>query len=593
MSIINRIARAIGFGPGGPPPTGEQTGAQSLTGRMGVTSMPGSAMFGPMPWGTFETYRLMRANPTIALARAVAAAPILTSPWSFEADDDVADDRVAFVQDVVTPLADELVADSFRALDYGYQAFEKVWVVEGGRYVLRRLKALAPDWISPLMNPRTGALIGLRSNWSGSGSLPGSDLGRDKMVWMTYDGEYDDPFGRSRHENIRANAWKPWCDMAKRIDMFASKGAGIVPMVHYPVGSSLDATGAEKDNGEIAATLLMAIGRAHGVTVPNQIDKWAEDLLTRMQAGASVKELLAWRIEFLEAASGHGTEMLGTLKHYESLMLRGWLVPERSAIEGNFGTKAEAGEHGATGDAISDGVIRWMAREYNRQIVDHLLVLNYGPEARGTVRMVPGPVGDEDKAFFRDIFKAIFVQPANSDLLSTWTDVDAMLDAAGLPKAAEIVNPLLPAGGGGPVAGVGGPVEAPSDAAMAAAVMGRGAVCLPNGTALSVCSCYDGCDLGAEVLSLDCGSGDGGFKPGNSCGEGGGSGGSGGGGPDADLSPDLKVAAGNWRQQASKMSVPKLKRALETRQKFNTKTPNDVEKLATRILTEELAKRGK
>lgn len=414
------------------PKPGTVTGSRT-SGRLGVATFPGELVLGGLPSGSYETYRQMRANPTIALARAVAFVPMRATPWTFKAEDDTPDEWVELVQTQMESHREQLLAECFRSLDYGFQSFEKVWAIdEGGMLVYERIKPLAPEWVTPVLDKDTGALIGLRV-----GTI---ELGPEKMFWCVHDPENDDPFGRARHENVRRYAWKPWLDAARRLDLYMSKSAGIVPMVHYPQGTSLDASGAEKDNSEIASAILMAVGKAYGVTIPTQLEKWAEDLLRAGVGAETLKQICQWRVEFLEAAAGHGTEMLESMKHWESLMLRGWLVPERAAIEGTYGTKAEAGTHGDLGAEIAGAALCRIIRQVNEQLVDSLLEVNFGPKAKGAVKIELGPMSDEDKAFFRDIFKVIFTAPANADLLPTMADVDAMLDGAGIPKAEAVVD---------------------------------------------------------------------------------------------------------------------------------------------------------
>jgi capsid protein len=72
---------------------------------------------------------------------------------------------------------------------------------------------------------------------------------------------------------------------------------------------------------------------------------------------------------------------------------------------------------------------------------------------------------------------------------------------------------------------------------------------------------------------------------------GGGGGGKGGGGGHDELTPDLKIAEQNWTRQASKLSKPRLQKALADRAKFANKTPNAVDRLIERIIKDELAKR--
>lgn len=415
------------------PPAGERTGAQQVAGRIGIATFAGEVVLGPMWPGSFDTYRMMRANPTIAIARAAAFMPFQLLPWTFEAEDDAPEGAVELVQGTFERLKTQFVADLFGALDYGFQAFEKVWELDReGLFTFKKLKPLAPDWVSPLMDAATGALVGA--------STGQANLGLDKVAWITYDAEFGDPFGRSRHENVRRYAWKPWCDIARKLEIYTQKAAGVVPIVHYPVGTSDDANGQTKDNSEIAATLLNALGKTYGVTIPTKLEQWAEDMLRSAQAGANLKDLLAWRVEFLTAASGHGSEMLDVLKHFESLMMRGWLTPERAVLEGSHGNRAEAETHGDTGDAINAGALTGLVAQVNVQCVDDLLAVNFGDRAKGTVRIKIGSLSDADKRFFREIFRVLLTSPATVDLLTEIADVDAMADAAGIPKAREVIE---------------------------------------------------------------------------------------------------------------------------------------------------------
>lgn len=452
------------------PPEGERTRAQMVAGMVGIASVPTTLYLGPMLPGSFETYRAMRTDPTIALARAAAFAPIFTAPWTFKADDDAPDEWVKLVSGVMMRLRDKYLNDAVRALDYGFQAFEKVWEIDDdGAFVIRKLKPLVPDFTEPLLTAETGEFVGLIAN--------GVQLGTEKCAWITYDSEAGDPYGRSRHENIRRWAWKPWMDMCKRINAYSDKGAGIVPIMHYPVGTSQSADGTVTDNSVLAAQAITAIATQHGITIPNQLQAWAEDILRGGGVGGeTLKELLAWRLTFLEAAVGHGSEMLEVLKHYDAMKLRGWLVPERSVTEGQFGTKAEAGVHGDMGMAFGYSTAEDIIRQTNEQVVDQLLAVNFGPSAKGKVRIVLGQITDEDRAFFRDLFKTILTNPNNSDLLSAWVDVDSALDVAAIPKAEEVVD----AEDAAPAGPESDPAKSAEDAATADAVMGSPQVPTPT-----------------------------------------------------------------------------------------------------------------
>lgn len=380
----------------------------------------------PSP-ATYKTYRAMRSNPTIAIARAALFAPVKANKWSFEAKDGVPDDRVKFIQDQFNDLRTRLVQDVLRAVEYGWQPFERVYGVAEGRYTLARAKALLPDESEPIVDKEKLHLLGVKN-----GRV---ELNLQQAAVVTYDQEGDDPYGRSIYENIREFAWHPWTDAAGKLAQYYTKGAGVTPIVRYPLGRQQDASGTEVDNSENAANILRTLGLGQGVAMPNQIDGAFEDIL---RAGANVADLMAWQISFLETRSGVGGEIVDGLRHYEKLMVRGMLQPERAILEGQFGTKADAGSHGDLGLLIATELVEWVIDRVNKLFVNPLLSINFGREAIDSVYISPSPIRDDDKEFIRNLMAATL--SANPDLLMAVADFDAMLDSTGIPKSAEVVD---------------------------------------------------------------------------------------------------------------------------------------------------------
>ena len=89
-SLLNRLTK------------GEKTGSQKPKIAGDVQSLwdptPGSDPFKKPDPGTYKTYREMRKNPTIAMARMLATAPVRTAEWSLEADEGVPAARVDFIK---------------------------------------------------------------------------------------------------------------------------------------------------------------------------------------------------------------------------------------------------------------------------------------------------------------------------------------------------------------------------------------------------------------------------------------------------------------------------------------------------------------
>jgi hypothetical protein len=408
-----------------PARTGKQVGG-------GVAGMAGGseAGYGPPPEGSYQTYRRMRSNPTIAMARIAATAPIRRAAWSFEARDGTPDERVRLVQSVIERLRSRLVKDAMSALDYGWAPFEIVWTLDGGRAVPAALKPLSVDLSEPLVS-ESGALLGVRN---GKTDLTGAEA-----AVFVYDAECDNWFGRSRHENVRG-VYAVWTELTTREGQWVKKAACPIPIIEYPDGTSMSETGAERPNFELAKLVLANLGRGDGVAMPNVLAKSAEAMIDMSRAGVSPSTMKAWNIDFLTPGNGVGADLVSQLRHKESLMFRGWMIPERAASEGQFGTKAEAESHGDLAVSIAELDSAELVAWVNAAIIDPMLRLNFGNAAAGSVYAVAAPMVNSERAFARDVLRQALTNPANIDLLLTLLDVDAMLDSAGLPKAAEVVD---------------------------------------------------------------------------------------------------------------------------------------------------------
>ena len=413
------------------PKPGEETRVQNIsTGIASVaTALIGIDGYTQAPPGTYETYRKMRNHPTIALARIISTVPIRVAAWSIEAKDEVPEDRIDFIRDQVDSFWPGLIKNIPYSLDYGFQSFEKVWDIYDGKFVYRKLKPLLPDYTEVRVDKDTGEFAGLKQH--------DVELGPEKVFWFTYDGEADGFYGRARHENVRTNAWQPWLDTADQMAQYGAKTAGVIPIVEYPVGMSKDASGAETSNFDLAKKVINSLCSAKGIAMPNAFKTYAEDLAAK---GISLKDMQAWTITFLETKGQHGTDFVNMLKYYDSLLMRGWLVPERAAIEGTFGTKAEAETHGDLAMSVAMLLYEDILRSVNWYLINPLLRYNFGQEAENSIFLSRSGMSPDEKTYLRDLLGKTLTNPANIDLMIKWLDIDAMLDAIGLPKSEEIIN---------------------------------------------------------------------------------------------------------------------------------------------------------
>lgn len=410
----------------------DQKYAEALSGFASVAGIP---MLGktdkPHP-GTIETYRRMRHNPTIALGRAVANAPITAADWSFTEGDAAPEGALDFVTLKFKPLIEQYVRDALFAIDYGWQAFEVVWGVQpNGEPLLypTKLKALAAELTSIVLD-QFGTPVAVDND--------GIEIQWNYAMWIRNGGEPGDWYGDPRPENCREE-WLEWRKTRTRMGNYATLAGAPVPLLRYPPGVSKNAQGSETNNFLLAVSLLREMGTGKGVAVPDQLAAWAHDLVAR---GADPSKFRAWEMDFWQSGGVYGADFVAMLAHLEKLMLRGWLTPERAATEGQFGTKAEAESHGDIVLAVGDEVLKYFRAPLQEQ-VDRCLIMNWGIEAKGTVRCEPAPLNDDQKRAVRGLVKAILEAPSNVGLVMQILDLDAMIDQVGYPKLEDDISDIV------------------------------------------------------------------------------------------------------------------------------------------------------
>ena len=414
--------------------------AKARTGRQkpqaGIGDIVGQQIVVPgytsAPKGSYKIWRSMRGNPTVAIARLAAYAPILAANISIESEDDAPDEWVEFIKKVKAAVWSKLLRQILYALDYGWVGFEKIFGVRdmgnlGQRIMLDRMKMLMPDITDILTDPDTGDFMGLRNT--------GVTLGPNECLLFTHDDESGDFRGRPRHENIR-QVWWDWMQAAAKEGQYITKAAGVLMLMQYPEGISRDRSGSEVDNFDLAERTLKEIGKGHGVCMPNTLSKHAYDL---MRAGVDIAQLKAWHFDMVETGAGHGSEFVAIMQHKEALMCRGWLVPERAATEGQYGTKAEAGVHTQLSLIMAEQLLEQIIESVNQNVVDPLIAYNYGGDP-GSVKLRAESLTSERRAFAQNIMTAVLTNPANLALLGKLVDIDAMMDSTGLPKAEEVLD---------------------------------------------------------------------------------------------------------------------------------------------------------
>ena len=414
------------------PETSELTGPQTSVSIVGgVISQRFPSRVG------YSTYRTIRRDPTVALARSVVISAVASGYWSVESDEDVDDAIVGVIRDMFLPLRDRFVetAIGYGHVDFGFAPYEKVFTlrsdgvgVGAGRVWLATLK--------PLYHDITEILVDNHGRFAGFQQTPSTTIGagivqvpREYAVNIPFQTEGTDPYGTPLLENVR-QTYDRWTYAANGSEQFQRKIAGARFVVHYPQGSS-DLDGTVTDNFTIAQSFLRSLeSEVIGIAIPN---------ILRTQIEALNQQQLGWSIEILESKiQMQKSAFIDAMAYWDIQKVRGLLLPERSVLEGQFGTKAEASTHTSLGLKRLDQLHRYVTRELNLQAVDQILAMNWGAQYAGKVRLVASPIIDEQREFMQTLYDKILSDPTGFLAEFQTIDTDAIKDSLDIPKLAAV-----------------------------------------------------------------------------------------------------------------------------------------------------------
>ncbi len=349
--------------------------------------------------GTYKNYRLLAKDPTVALAKGILVSGVLAGSWSVESDEGVSEDRVKFIEDLLIPMREFIMQNvvSYGRVNFGWQGFEKVFGIVEGKLTLTKLK--------PLLHDMTVILIDGQGNFAGykqqnmQTAIP-VILPVEKCVHIAFDVEGAGLYGKPLLENVRA-AQTSWDDCNAGAKRYDKKLAGSHFVVHYPSGTS-EVDGETVQNSEIANQLLSALESSGSMAMPSTTADYVQEL-----NDLNVAKLYQWEVTILSDTSARQPTFLKRLQYLDVQKVRGLGLPEKTILEGQFGSRAEASAHigmAMTSMTLLDQAI---TREVNTQVVNQLLELNFGAATIGSVRLVAAPLIDTEAAFLRKLYLAL------------------------------------------------------------------------------------------------------------------------------------------------------------------------------------------
>lgn len=386
----------------------------------------------------YKKARDIRRDPTVKLAREFAVAPLIGGEWSYPEEDGAPAGASQLVEEEMERVRLELLRTSMLGCcDYGWQPFERLASDRpDGFWGFDWLKPLRHDVTTILVDPLTGRYAGLRQDPAAGSIGPYSGtqpiyLGEDETVLVNQDVEGTDWYGEPTLKSLES-VWDEQQGISRSARKYDAKIAGSHWVVYYPLGTSTWKGQEDVDNGVIARELLSGIEAVGGLAVPRSVIQSVDSL----NSLASNTDALQWKVELLSDKGAGQTPFIDRLKYMDVLKVRAFGFPERSVQEGQFGTKAEAEAHADLAILCMDMRHKLFCAQFTAQCVDWLLLVNYGPSARGLVKIKPAPLADKSRQFLRDIYLLLLQNPQGFMEELQAMDVKGIRDQVGVPSAA-------------------------------------------------------------------------------------------------------------------------------------------------------------
>jgi hypothetical protein len=408
----------------------EGTRAQIESGTYIVTLSGHYQLFNPLK-SSYRSLRTIRNQPTIYLAAEFAIAPIMAANERIEADDDVDSEAVKFIQTQWDSIKDFLKARVLLDCQmFGWSSYEKVFEYKDGYITIKDTKHLLPEITTILINVNTGEVAGIKQPVVGLAFAPSTglpiELPPSRAMLFSWRPSGSQWFGESEIERVRGtyNDFMDANEGAKRYDRFI---AGSHWIVHYPRGTSLASDGVTQvDNGQNAQTILNALESSGMVAIPQE----------NIDSMNSVLNAKGWEIELASDSSPRQPAFIERLKYFDTLFARGMGVPEKAILEGSVGTQSMSTVHANLAIVIMECKHKWLINNVNLQLINELVLLNFGKEMVGKIRLVAAPMIDEKREWLQSVYTKLLDDP------NTRMEVDRnqLMDALDLPKQDEIAG---------------------------------------------------------------------------------------------------------------------------------------------------------
>lgn len=372
----------------------------------GQSAYPG---FDIAPPPSIHLYWEMRGYSAIVLAYAVTTGPILAGTRTVEVMDDgwnsptEAEEWKKLAEKDLLPVLEQGMEGMCECLHFGNWLQESIWGYRDNRTVPLELRSFLPGQ-AVLHKDKYGQFTGFEIN---------GEFRDARYAFLSVNQPHIDPiFGYARNRNCRLDWWRiQQSDLNG--DRIERKAAGIQMTVSVPIGASWT-----NDKGEplyprdVVQSLVNSAAKGETFLLP-RTPFTKKDIISKPEL-ADIDPIKIQAFDWGNTAPAILAQ-IARADAKDKRIMRAWCRPEREAMEGQHGTKAESGVQGQIGVTDSELIHARRCHQFNRQIVDRWLVANRGPGSEGMLFVKPTPLSDPQQQFLQAASLAILADTTNAE----------------------------------------------------------------------------------------------------------------------------------------------------------------------------------
>jgi hypothetical protein len=117
----------------------------------------------------------------------------------------------------------------------------------------------------------------------------------------------------------------------------------------------------------------------------------------------------------------------------DALKCRAFGWPERSILEGQFGTKAESEAHADFAITLTESRHADIVLSLNWHAVNQIIRLNWGKEYENKVFIKQAPIADLERQYLKEVYKLVLSNPEYGAHELASMDLESLRDRLGIP----------------------------------------------------------------------------------------------------------------------------------------------------------------